>query len=362
MLITHKNPKSLNKALDEEGFASIAIALILILILALLTVGFAQLARREQQTALNEQLSNQAYYAAESAVNDAVAGIRGGTLTTATPRQGGTQCMNLPLPGASSADIDLQNGVSYTCVMVNLQPKSLNKDVSVDGDWSTYFSTVGGSPDTAVLSWSSFGFGNNPPCSVSICPAGNKFAPSGSWSARAVVQFSITPLNSLTRTDLINNTFTVYGYPSTATGSATYSTAAGNQGKVVDGNCTGTDCRIIVTGLPAGVTLYAIHAHVYYDKSHLVFTATSGGNALPLGGSQATIDATGRAREVLRRILVHVPLHNSADLPNEALEGQNICKYFTTRPNVAGDTSSGTQTAPLAGYSAAVTGACDVTH
>ena len=56
---------------NEEGFASIVIALILIIVLSLLTIGFAQLARREQQTALSKQLANQAQYAAESGINDA---------------------------------------------------------------------------------------------------------------------------------------------------------------------------------------------------------------------------------------------------------------------------------------------------
>src|ERR1700722_1988557 len=55
---------------NEQGFASLVIALVIIVVIALITVGFAQLSRREQQTALDKQLANQAYYAAESGVND----------------------------------------------------------------------------------------------------------------------------------------------------------------------------------------------------------------------------------------------------------------------------------------------------
>src|SRR5580658_8830161 len=68
MKMMHKRNKI---ATDEKGFASIVIALILIIVLALLTVAFAQLARREQADALDKQLAVQANYAAETGINDA---------------------------------------------------------------------------------------------------------------------------------------------------------------------------------------------------------------------------------------------------------------------------------------------------
>lgn len=344
------------KQLNEQGFASIAIALVLIAVLALLTVGFAQLARREQQTALNKQLASQAYYAAESGVNDAKQAIDSRALTTATANVGANQCLHLPLPSFGPtpppAAINGQTDVSYTCVIVSLQPKTLTKDIAADGDWSTYFLTVGSSPDHVTLSWSSQG-GKSPRTTAS------GFTPSGSWGARAVMQISITPLDSLARDDLINKTFTVYGYPSTSAGAVNYSAAPGDQGQIVGGSCTGTNdgsCHVTISGLPPTVSLYALHVHDYYDSSHVDFSAYTGANALELADSQATIDVTGKSREVLRRILVHVPLHTTGDLPNASLEAQNICKYFNTDP------VDDTKTAPLAGYPAAALAACDVTN
>ena len=341
-----------HKRLDEKGFASIAIALVLIAVLALLTVGFAQLARREQQNALNKQLANQAFYAAESGVNDAYTAIKNGSLNTGTPKVGGTQCLDLPLPGSGSANISNQNGVSYSCVLVNLQPKSLVKDMAADGDWSTYFSTVGGTPDSVTLNWSSQG-------NKATRPTTSGFTPDASWNARAVMQFSITPLDSLDRANLISRTFTVYGYPTTASGSVAYSSASIDNGKVISGSCSSAidgACHVTISGLPAGVSLYALHVHDYYDASHVSFTATAGPTALAMADSQATIDATGKSREVLKRILVHVPIHPPADLPNSSSEAQDICKYFTTDP------LSNTQNATLPGYGGGVTGTCDVTN
>src|SRR5882724_3022558 len=69
----------------EAGFAALIIGIILVLILGLLTIGFAQLVRHEQSSALDKQLSSQAYYAAESGVNDAYHAIQGYLKTGQVP-------------------------------------------------------------------------------------------------------------------------------------------------------------------------------------------------------------------------------------------------------------------------------------
>lgn len=339
-----------NRNLDEKGFASITIALVLIAVLALLTVGFAQLARREQQNALDKQLSNQAYYAAESGVNDANNAVKSGALTTSTPKEGTDQCMDLPLPGAPSAQISSQSGVSYSCIMVDLQPESLTKDMASDGDWTTYFTSVGSAPDSITLTWNSMIASKQPRADNS------GFAPTSLWNARAAMQFSITPLSSYNRDDLINNTYTVYGYPSTSSDSASY---GGEQGKIVSAACDPAPkgaCHVTINGLPAGVTKYAIHIHDYYDASHVALSAKSGATSLKLADSQAVIDVTGKARDVLKRILVHVPIHPSHDLPDESVQAQDICKYFTTDP--LDNTES--QSTSLSGYPGGALDTCSV--
>ncbi len=62
----------------QDGFASIVIAIIMVIVLSLITVGFAQLMRTEQRSALDKQLSSQAYYAAETGVNDAAKALNAG--------------------------------------------------------------------------------------------------------------------------------------------------------------------------------------------------------------------------------------------------------------------------------------------
>ena len=72
MVITMKQ----RQAKDERGMVAIMIAMFLMIILSLITLGFLRLMQREQRQALDNSLSTQAYYAAESGINDAVKAAR----------------------------------------------------------------------------------------------------------------------------------------------------------------------------------------------------------------------------------------------------------------------------------------------
>jgi Tfp pilus assembly protein PilX len=66
-----KTNKTLNP-INQSGFVSIVVCLIIMVILTLVTIGFSKLMGRAQRQALDRQLSTQAFYAAESGVNDAL--------------------------------------------------------------------------------------------------------------------------------------------------------------------------------------------------------------------------------------------------------------------------------------------------
>src|ERR1700761_8288581 len=57
---------------DEQGMVSILVTMIMVIVISLIVIGFAEVSRRNQREALDNQLSTQAYYAAESGVNAAV--------------------------------------------------------------------------------------------------------------------------------------------------------------------------------------------------------------------------------------------------------------------------------------------------
>ena len=58
---------------EESGLISIAVTIIITALLTLMAVGFAGLSSREYRQALDQQLNSQAFYAAESGVNEAIA-------------------------------------------------------------------------------------------------------------------------------------------------------------------------------------------------------------------------------------------------------------------------------------------------
>src|SRR5579884_2233180 len=155
---------------NERGFASIVIALILIIVLALLTVGFAQFSRREQQSALDKQLAVQAKYAAESGINDVVQGIANGTITSSS----GSSC--LAQPQYNNVQINPTTGAAYTCEIVNLTPNYIvNAPTQANESWATTF-TSQLVPDTLNISWYTDGT-SNAPSSIN-----NKFLTNQSWT------------------------------------------------------------------------------------------------------------------------------------------------------------------------------------
>lgn len=338
MLMARKNPKPSN----QQGFASIVIALILIIVLALLTVGFAQLARREQKNALDKQLSTQAFYAAETGVNDTV------KLLDSVPNSPDNCLSHAVLPNYTVGSSI--NGVQYTCVLVNLTPPNIKYDnVPAEADRYIQTSTTVATSSFTV-NWGSADGSTTFPASTAT-----EFKNLSDWTAAnypAVLQFSVTPLGDLSRAGLAENTFTVFLYPvNNGAGSIGYTTASGpNEGAVVAGNCnTANDpqyhCKVTITGITGGTGPYLFRVINHYDPSNISINGIDSlGHPLAFDG-QAQIDATGKAHEVLKRIQVRVPRHPTYDLPGDALDAQNICKRFSTDPTTAASFDTALSTA-----------------
>jgi Tfp pilus assembly protein PilX len=363
--------KNINKfQKNEEGFASIVIALVLITVMALITVGFAQLARREQQNALSNALSNQAYYAAETGVNDIYQGIENGTINSGTANAtstngGGVNCLNATsptLPNGYSTTINQQDGTTIACALLNLTPQQLTKEpIDAGGSWNNVFSTTG-TLSSLTINWSSSDSQlSNGSFRAPRSAGDTSFPTQTNWSSPDVLEASITPLpanaSQLTDTALSANTFNVYLYPSVGCGSSVYcvdSTVAyspsTDQGQIVSGDCTPnsptitnpTDCSATISGLPGTASeFYLIHvSSEHYDSSNLSTSAKdSGGNVLDFSNAQAVIDVTGKVHNVLKRIRAVVSLNgvagnpgNSLLLPNDSIQSRDVCKEYDTYP------------------------------
>lgn len=329
---------------NEKGFASLAVGLILIVVLGLMTVGFARLSRHEQTQALNSQLATEANYAAESGINDALKDINSKVINTGTANVGTNNCLRLPLPGTSSNYISTTDDVSYSCVLVNLETAALEYGDVNYGDSRTIVTNATnqstGSPLTSLtVSWGSNDSHNSYPTLATKLPTFT------SWNTNnypPLLEFSVTPLaSSMSRNQLINDAFTVYMYPS-ASGPNTVNYTVANQaatkdGSIVAGNCNTSrapyDCQVTINGL-TGTGQYLIHFLNFYDAANVHITGQDvNGNSVEFSGGQAEVDVTGKAKNVLKRLNVSVPIgNNNSAYPSYSIEAQNICKRFQTAP------------------------------
>lgn len=333
---------------NQAGFASIIIALVLILVLSLLTVGFAQLMRREQSRALDKQLSNQAYYAAESGVNDAAKAINAG-FDIAKPN-----CQPLPAgstyPGAKFLEdnsVGNSTNASYPCLTIDPDPHDLEYG-SIDNVKATGVEITGADfsdPSTTeaigalVISWQD----SNSSDHTFITDGSHSFKPANEWGATPVLRIALTPLTSggLDRTNLVNSTYTAFLYPSNS-GSASYSYGNGAlgggalAGVIDDGKCsTGSSlyCSVKINNL--GQANYVLNMRSIYGESHVQITAYAldGTTKLRIKNAQAVVDSTGKAQNVLRRIQVRIPAHNNYPGPGFDVEAMGgICKLLKLAP------------------------------
>jgi hypothetical protein len=346
MFMSMKTPKL---SQNQGGFAAITIALVLIIVLSLVTLGFTQLARREQQNALDKQLATQAYYAAESGINDVIK-----YLQYIPETNDPNECLNMSnpakLPGAPaplpSPKVNTGAGVYYTCVLVD---KTLDDilftNVGADEARQMVFK-FDSAVDSFDIKWSS-NSGTTTFNSAGGLP--NKLT----WNAArrpALLQFSITKLGSgaLDRNTLINRQFTAYLWPGTGAGSVAYN-PGGNQAPAVNANCIGSSvktCTARITGLGgAAGDYFLVHVISYYaDDTTIDLRNPTGGGHFVNG--QALIDVTGQARTVLKRLQVRVAINGdgmnnpatSVPQPDNAIQAGDFCKRLATAPVTSSNT------------------------
>lgn len=336
---------------DQRGLVSILVTMVILMIISLTVIGFARLSQREQRQALDRQLSTQAFYAAETGVNDAVEALR------TNPSLEKTSCSGTLSATTGSNVIDATNKVSYTCVLVDPTPMSLEY-ASIDSDQGTVLPTQprAGTLERLTIGWQDKAGGT----SFNGCPspsAGEYVFPAAvnwpSTCSAGILRIDLVPNESpITRATLMSRTLTAFLYPQNGSTSATnytYNLAAPDQGAVIPVNCnassTPRSCNVSITfSNNSGVNSYYLRARSIYRNSNMhVAGYTTGNVASELINAQAIIDSTGKANDVLRRISVRVPMTNiGAYVPSfGVLTADSMCKRFSIAPNVNPRAESG---------------------
>lgn len=335
---------------NQNGMVSILVTMVIMIIISLIVIGFARIARREQQQALDRQLSAQAFYAAETGINDAVNALKNAGYSSEKTNCGPDGTGPLSTSQANNV-LDADAGVAYTCLLIDPTPLSLDySSVSIEEATVIPLWPVSGRLDTITFSWQdrtgSTAFGGCP------APSGGQytFPAAASWPSTCnagIVRIDLVPRDTtLSRDAMMSRTLTAFLYPqnsgSTAPSSYTHNVSNPNKGMVIPANCNAgstprkcnVDMRIVGDG---GVAGYYLRVRSIYRTSSLNIVGKNSSNVrLELQNAQALVDATGKASDILRRIVVRVPMTNIGNgVPSYAVQSfDSVCKRFGVAPNV----------------------------
>lgn len=338
---------------DQRGIASIVIVIIMIMIITLITLAMSRNATKEQRQTLDRQLSSQAFYAAESGVNDTIDYIRK-NLSAAEdvlPKKK-TDCNGEPslqdLSGNTEGQVGGDAVIKYTCILYDREPETLEF-----GNVSSSSSTVvpiqngnGTGISSITISWDAPDSDNNFNCGVPpALPQSDNYPCSIGMLRLELIDTSRLGTTAGTtddRADLINNNFMALAYPA-VTGSpvsriGNVGGAAGVfAGATCDASATPRKCSVTINNVGASgdARFYLRMKTLYRPSSSVVISALAedGVTRVPFKGGQITIDSTGKANDVLRRIQVRVPVIPKFEESDYALKAsESICKMLNVYP------------------------------
>lgn len=347
----------------QSGFVSIIVALLLITLVSLMMLGFAFLTSQNRTQNQNRLLSTQAFYAAESGVNDAieyakgVAATNGGALPATSDID---NCNDLPVGYSRQPDTNIDQ-IRYTCVLTNSAPASLEATVSTDNSVVLRLESPSGNLQKVTIYWQESGGSDRfPPASIT-----RPYLPTFSYllngeygagdydlfTGTGMIRATLIPVYStITRADVTNKSQTLFLYPrrsaSADPSSTNFLTSASpgdaNQGRTVFANCNPAasntklrKCAITIEGLDttpgiAGTRVFYLRLKALYKSANIAVSAKADGvpGDTPLANSQLEIDSTGKASNVLRRIRVRVPIDSvGRGFPEYAIESfDSLCK------------------------------------
>jgi len=326
---------------DQRGMAAIMVTVILMIVISIIVLGFAQVVRREQQNALDNQLSTQAYYAAESGVNLAQEKIKtklntGGALidkTTCGASPSGPTGYNI-----SSADLVVGQEAEITCLLVSRKLSTLEYQKVDMHSVPMYVKSEAGNINRLYISWQA----SSGSTTTAGCSSGATTSFSDSWSCpQPLLRLDLVEPGAATNpTAAGNNQYTAFLYPTTSGNNAITAGGASainsSKDNVIAAKCettTGVDhpriCTATITGLAAQA--YAARVMSVYGESDVtVFASDVGGTRRALVEGQVLIDATAKASDVLKRIQARMSL--TTGVPDFAITagGGGICKRYQT--------------------------------
>ncbi len=306
---------------------SILVTMVIMIIISLIVIGFARVIRREQRQSLDRQLSTQAFYAAETGVSDAINALNTGYGSDKS-ECGADATFN-------KVDLDSASGISYTCLLIDQSPTSLEYDsISTSSATTIPISAKSGTVRNITLSWQDTDGGNDATCPTAL----GTFPANNAWPSNCdagMLRVEIVPTIAFNRAGLVGNSLNAFLQPRSF-GAGTLSHPS--QGDYVAADCRTTNtpkiCKLTIT-MPNLQTHY-LRVRSIYKANRLTVTATDpSNNPVELVNAQALIDSTGKANDVLNRVVARVSISNlvGGDVPAFAIQSSDsLCKRLGVAP------------------------------
>ncbi len=297
---------------DQNGLVSIIVTIIIMIVLSLIVLGFAKVSRREQRQSLDRQLTSQAYYAAETGINDAQKYIKDQLALPSPPPPSAytfTQCQGPASFTNVSGISNVVNGTtSYSCVLVDPSPEQLIWQ-RINANNSLAFPFKPSGPITGMtFSWQD---ADTLAANYGGCPGALPalpFVPQTSWTCQAgALRVDVTPVSgAVDRAGLISNTKNFILYPLNG-GPSTFAYGSVGKGDIIPVGCaavaptpaTPRHCNLTLTGLPSGD--YFVRIRPVYRAAVIEMAAVPTAGTVTLTDAQAVIDVTGKANDILKR-------------------------------------------------------------
>ena len=337
---------------NETGFAALVVGIVLLIILSLMSLGFASSMRQEQRSALDNQLTTQAFYAAESGINDAISFLNNnptaGSKTSCTTATGLWSNLAAADFGYqySSALYTNSSGtiISYSCLLVNAVSNVIVNGVQ-PGEYVMVPLTSGVSTiDQIEIQWSNNGAAGSLDTTKCLFNGSIPNLPTNSatdaWSCPAsLIEADLVSSNSIssgTISSTADSAQSVFLYPNNQGSTiATVTLNGAPSPQVVSSTCnTSGLCSESITMTPESA--YYLRLTPFYGPSttNFIITAYSSGNVVTTTSAQIEIDATGKATDVLRRIAARYQTGIKEGFTSYAIQSAGpICKQFDIIPN-----------------------------
>jgi hypothetical protein len=358
---------------NESGIISIIVVLLIMLILSLIVLAMSQNARKEQRQTLDRQLSDQAFYNAESGVNETINWLYNNPCTV-TPLPGGSSCLLDQLdkcdtgflktgtvlsPSSDPNYLDADGNDRFTCILFDRAPRKLEfENVPTNDSKVVYLEPIDadtGAPSSLqsiTFTWDdSSGASDASGCNFEVSGADGAYqlpksltdAPNNGNCQIGGIRIDLV-LPQANRQDINTQAYNATFLPhNNGAGVITHTAFPNNLGNMGQADCSNTDptkrkCSMTLA-LPISpqVPKAVLHLRSVYKSTNVSICASAVGldcsTPVRFNNSQVMVDSTGRSSDILRRIQVRVPARPQYRMAEFAIQSADtLCKLLKVTP------------------------------